>query len=137
MMRALLDTNIVLDVLLRREPWLAEASALWKANDQGRLAAYMMASAITDVFYIARRLVGLEKAHRAVETCLEAFEFCPVDRNALEQAKALPGNDFEDNLQIISAIMAGLDAIITRNPDHFKFAPVTVLTPAQALERIS
>lgn len=137
MMRVLLDTNIVLDVLLRREPWLDEASALWKANDEGRLAAYMMASALTDVFYIARRLVGLEKAHQAVQTCLEAFEFCPVDRTALEQAMALPGNDFEDNLQIASASIADLDAIITRNPDHFKSASVTVLTPAEALARIS
>lgn len=48
MMRAILDTNIVLDVLLRREPWLVEASALWKANDEGRLVAYMMASAISN-----------------------------------------------------------------------------------------
>ena len=40
MMRILLDTNVVLDVLLNREPWVAEASAIWQANDDGRLDGF-------------------------------------------------------------------------------------------------
>lgn len=135
-MRILLDTNIVLDVLLKREPWVAEASAIWKANDDGRLVGYLMASALTDIFYVARRLAGLEVARAAVQTCLEAFEFCPVDRRALELAHLLPGTDFEDNLQMSCAEIAQLDAIVTRDPDDFKTSTVAVMTPAQSLARL-
>ena len=41
MMRVLFDTNVVLDVLLQREPWVSEASGLWQANDEGRITGYM------------------------------------------------------------------------------------------------
>ena len=97
LMRVLFDTNVVLDVLLRREPWAKEAAAVWQANDEGRIVGYILASALTDVFYIACRHKGLEAARVAIHTCLEAFEICAVDRQTLEQADALPGDDFEDN----------------------------------------
>ena len=135
-MRVLVDTNVVLDVLLKREPWVTEAMAVWQANDEGRIVGYLMASAITDIFYAARRLAGREIARTAVRTCLEAFELCIVDRQALEQAEALPGNDFEDNLQIACAIIAGVDAIVTRNTEDFKASTIPVLTPAELLARL-
>jgi predicted nucleic acid-binding protein len=135
-MRILLDTNVVLDVLLKRQPWVVEASAIWQATDDGRVTSYLVASALTDIFYVARRLVGLEAARAAVQTCLDAFEFCPIDRHTLELAHAMPGKDFEDNLQMACADVEGLDAIVTRNPDDFKISRMPVLTPTLALERM-
>lgn len=136
-MRILLDTNVVLDVLLKRKPWVSEASAIWQANDDGRLVGHLMASTLTDIYYVARRLVDREAARAAVETCLEAFEYCPVDRHALELAHLHPGVDFEDNLQMVCAEIAQRDAIVTRNPDDFKAATVAVLTPSQILGQLS
>ena len=135
-MRILLDTNVVLDVLLKRQPWVVEASAIWQANDAGRVTCYLIASTLTDIYYIARRLAGQETARVAVRTCLDAFEFCSVDRQALELAYVLPGQDFEDNLQMVCADIANLDMIVTRNPDDFKASRVPVFTPAQALEKM-
>jgi predicted nucleic acid-binding protein len=135
-MRALLDTNIILDVLLRREPWVAQASELWRAHDQGRLRGHVMASAITDIFYVARKLVGQDLARKAVRTCLATFEICVVDRAALELAESLPGSDLEDNLQIACAQIARLDAIVTRDQTGFAASPVQTLSPADALARL-
>lgn len=137
MRRILLDTNIVLDVLLKRQPFVVEASAIWHANDEGRLVGYLMASALTDIFYIARRLAGRETARAAIQTCLDAFEFCPVDRHTLELALLRSGTDFEDNLQMVCAELSQLDAIVTRDPDDFKMSSVVVLTPAQLLARLA
>ena len=92
---------------------------------------------ITDVFYIARRLTTLETARAAVRICLEAFEVCTVKLKALEQAETLPGSDFEDNLQIACASLAGLDAILTRDKKGFKAATMLVLTPAELLMRLT
>ena len=47
-----------------------------------------MASAITDIFYVARKLVGEDRARKAVRTCLQTFEICGVDRTELEHALA-------------------------------------------------
>ena len=135
-MHILFDINVVLDVLLNRKPWVTEAAAIWRANDEGQIVGYILASAMTDIFYIARRLAGLEIACTTVRTCLEAFEICTVDRQALEQAETLPGNDFEDNLQIACASIAGIDAIVTRDKDGFKAATIPVYTPAELLTQL-
>ena len=49
-MRILFDTNIILDVLLNREPWVNQAQAIWQANDEGRISGYLVASTVTDIF---------------------------------------------------------------------------------------
>jgi predicted nucleic acid-binding protein len=80
-------------------------------------------------------MIGVEEAFKAVRLCLETFEICTVDRKALEFAEQLPGNDFEDNLQIACAVIAGLDAIVTRDASGYKGSSVPVLTPTQALSQ--
>ena len=70
-MRILLDTNVVLDVLLKRDPWQADASAIWLAIDGGSITAYLTASSVTDIFYVARRLTDIVRARQSVQVCLE------------------------------------------------------------------
>ena len=135
-MRVLLDTNILLDVLLDRAPWVTESSAIWGACDDGQLTGSIPASTLTDIFYIARRAVDVPTARIAVGLCLSAFEINSVDRRTLEQATLLPGNDFEDNVQIACALIAELDAIVTRNPGDFAAASIPVLTPAELLAQL-
>ncbi|GIK43166.1 MAG: DNA-binding protein [Chloroflexota bacterium] len=136
MMRILLDTNVVLDVLLNREPWVIEAKALWQAHEDGNLVGYLTASTLTDIFYVARRLTSLDLAYRAIRLCFDTFEICPVDRQTLSLALNLPGTDFEDNLQVACARLTGLDAVVTRNSEDFKDAPVAILSPAEVLVQL-
>ena len=135
-MRVLLDTNVILDVLLNRAPWVTEAKAVWQAHEDGRITGYMTATTMTDIFYLARRLIDRATARTAVRTCLDTFEICEVNRSVLEQAQTLAGNDFEDNVQIACANIAGLDAIVTRNTADFRAATRPVFTPAELLTRI-
>jgi predicted nucleic acid-binding protein len=132
-MRVLLDTNILLDVLLDRAPFVIDSSAIWAACDGGRLVGVIPASTLTDIFYIARRATDRATARLAVGLCLAAFDICPVDRMTIEQATALPGDDFEDNVQLACAIIAGLDAVVTRNDRDFNASPIPILTPAALL----
>lgn len=136
-MRLLLDTNVVLDVLLARTPWLEASQQLWQATEAGQVRGYLPASALTDLFYIVRRAADLERARQAVELCLEAFEICPIHRATLEEALALPGTDFEDNVAIACAVQGGLQGIVTRDPQGFQGSPLPVWTPTQALERLA
>ncbi len=136
-MQILFDTSVVLDVLLRREPWRAEASAAWRAIDDERITGWLTASSLTDIFYIVRRASDLKSAQDSVRMCLKRFEVCVVDRRALEDAEALPGSDFEDNLQIACATRAELDAIVTRDKDGFRDCVIRVFTPAELLAELN
>ncbi len=118
-MKIPLDTNIVLDVLLDRAEWLAEAETIWRASSDGRLLSHVTASSITDIYNISRRLVGFERARQGVRRCLDHLEIVGVRGQLLEAAFAREGRDFEDDLQIACASDNQLDAILTRNPTDF------------------
>jgi predicted nucleic acid-binding protein len=62
MTRVLLDTHVVLDALLDREPWVAQAKTIWAAQLNNRIAAHITAASLTDIFYLSRRLVDRTKA---------------------------------------------------------------------------
>jgi predicted nucleic acid-binding protein len=129
MKHVLFDTNVVLDVLFKRSPWDVDAAVCWQASDDGKITGCLVASTLTDIFYIARKQKGLTGARDAVRVCLDAFAICVVDRQALELAVDLPGNDFEDNMQIACATLASLDLILTRDKNGFKDATIPVLSP--------
>nr|WP_017710933.1 PIN domain-containing protein [Prochlorothrix hollandica] len=96
-MRVLIDTNIVLDFLLQREPFFQSAELLFQAIDLGEVIGYVTATTLTDIFYISRRHTrSIEQARQAVSETLTAMMICPVDRVVLESAfnSGLP--DFED-----------------------------------------
>jgi predicted nucleic acid-binding protein len=137
MKRIMLDTNIVLDALLERDPWVAEARTIWSNHLRSRIAAHITASSLSDIFYVSRRLADRARAWLAVGTCLDQLYVIPVALPVLQAAARLGGGDFEDNLQMASAVAANLDAIVTRDPAGFRVSPVPVLTPAQLIAQLA
>ena len=135
--RALIDTNVVLDLLLAREPWASEAKPIWDARDDGRLEAYLPASVLTDIYYICRKQIGVDPARAAISECLRRFIILVVDRALLEAALHLAGPDFEDDVQIVSAQASGLRLIVTRNVADFVHSSIPALTPAEVVARLS
>jgi hypothetical protein len=132
-MNVLIDVNVALDVILERQPWLGDSKGVWDACYQMRLTGHLVATGLTNLFYISRRIIGTEKARAGVHICLATFEIIPVGRQELEQADAMAGSDLEDNVCLACALNARLDAIVTRNPKDFAASPVPVLTPAELL----
>jgi predicted nucleic acid-binding protein len=133
MMRILLDTNVVLDALLDRQPFADEAHRLWVASDEGLFDACVASFAIPTIYYICRRQDGVEAAEHAVDICLEAFEVCALYRECILAARRMKGRDFEDNLQIACAITDFMQGIVTRNPQDFAGSPIRIYSPAEML----
>lgn len=133
LLNALLDVNLLLDVFLEREPWVAEAKELWTAHHRRRYVGHIAAHGFTNLFYVARKMIGLEEARDSVRLCLQTFVVIPVGRPELELAASLPGNDIEDNLVLACASVLGLDAIVTRDPAGFRHSPIPVCSPAEFL----
>jgi predicted nucleic acid-binding protein len=135
--RVLLDTNVVLDFLLDRAPFADAAAALWQANDDGQIEAYISVVTPVNVFYIARKLKGTATARQLVESLLSACRVCAPDRSALLSALALPVKDYEDAVQVVSAQAEMLDALITRDPDDYKGVSLPVFSPAAFLGQLA
>jgi predicted nucleic acid-binding protein len=135
-MRVLFDTNVVLDVLLPRQEWFAHAKAIWQANERGELEAFVTASSLTDVYYVARRIVGYQRGRAAVRLCLDALAVLETNEAVLDLAWSLEVMDFEDAVQIVSAERGHLDAIITRDSKGFTGSPIPVLTPMDLIARL-
>ena len=96
MMRVLFDTDVVLDLLLDRVPFAQDAATLFELHEQGRLEAYISGISVVNVFYITRKLKGIDTARLAVEELLKTLGVCPIDRNVLADAQRLPFSDYED-----------------------------------------
>ena len=132
-MRVLVDTNIILDLLLEREPFVPDAERLFQKIAAGEVIGYATATALTDIFYIARRQTqSIEIARAAIVMTLQLLEISPVDRGVIEMALASDTPDFEDAVQAASAASQELDALITRDAD-FSGALISVLSIRQLL----
>ncbi len=136
-MRVLIDTNILLDFLLQREPFRQDAEELFQAIDSGQIIGYVTATTLTDIFYIARRHTrSIEQARQAVLETLIVMVVCPVNRAILESALASSIADFEDAVQIACAVSQGLEAILTRDTQDFANSTIPVLSVRQLLEQL-
>jgi predicted nucleic acid-binding protein len=132
-MRVLFDNDVVLDLILEREPFVADAAALFALHEQGRISGYVAAITPINVFYVTRKAKGLDVARRTVEELLNSLDVCPLDKPTMGTAHKLSFTDFEDAVQHASAEAAGPDAIVTRNVDDYKNAMLPVFTPADFL----
>lgn len=135
MTRALLDINLVLDYILLPAPFNRDAVTIWNAALQGQFIGYISAITAPTIFYIIRRQLGIVSAPSAVQQVLTAWQICPVDQAVLNQALQLLFTDFEDAMQLASAVAAGVDLIVTRDLADFRAATLPVLTPAAFIAR--
>lgn len=137
MIRALLDTNIILDALFAREPFGQQAAAIWKAHEDERFTGYLCAITPVNVFYIARKEIQRKHALRMMNDLMDTFEISLVSRDVLRAALKLEMKDFEDAVQIASAQADGLDFIITRDVKDYEKSPIKVLTPTEFMQELA
>lgn len=128
-MNVLFDTNVVLDVLLERQPFFQPAQTLFSWVEEGILTGFLGATTLTTVFYLTDKVVGNKNAHLAVSKLLALFSIAPVNRPVLENALASTFSDFEDAVLYQAAVHTGVQAIITRDSEGFKNSKIAVYTP--------
>lgn len=132
-MNILVDTNVLLDVLVRREPFYADSSAVWTLAERGSLKAFVSALSFPNVFYILGRGKGRPGAREAMAILRDVFGVVPLDAQILNQALDAGMDDVEDAIQYFSAVRAGAQCLVTRNPGHFPAGDLPIQTPAEFL----
>lgn len=135
-MTVLFDTNVVLDVLLDRQPHADTAAQLFALVDTGRLEGLVCATTVTTVHYIAARTVGARRAEELVRELIKLFAVAPVDAQVLDRALQLGFEDYEDAVLHEAAREAGAAAICTRNSADFAKASLPIFAPPELLSAV-
>lgn len=134
-MKLLIDTNVVLDVLLRREPFSKTAAEVLNLTQRDDVREYVSASAITDIYYIANKQMKDRDAVRdLLKRLLMIVSVAAVSKWEIQNALNLAWGDFEDSVQYSVALLNEMDGIVTRNPSDYQEANMRIWLPEQALE---
>jgi len=132
-MRILLDTNIILDVALNRQGHSEKAKELIYFLNQKEIPFFVTASTVTDIYYILKKSDNHTSALEFLQNFLHYADVAGVDKTIIINALNSGLNDFEDAVQIQSAILNQISTIVTRNKSDFKTSEVEVFTPEEFL----
>jgi len=130
-LKILFDTNVVLDVLLNREPNAVEAIKLFSAVENKIIHGFLCATTITTIDYLCTKAIGRKPAKQAINALLELFFIAEVDRNVLIAAIESDFSDFEDAVLYQAGVHACVDGFVTRNSKDFILAELPIYTPSE------
>ena len=136
-MNVLLDTNVVLDVVLDRQPFAKAAELVLDTAKHRQIQFYLSATTVTDLFYIASKAKGKVFSLALIKDLLEFVEIASVDKAVILGALHSGLPDFEDAVQAGAAKQAAVSVIVTRNEADFAGAEIEVCHPDEFLRRYS
>ena len=129
----LLDLNVVLDVLAKREPHYAESQRIWAAVETDQVRGILAAHSVTTLYYLLSKHLDHQHAEASLRDVLQVFSVAMVDETVIQSALALWWEDFEDAVQMAAAAEAGASYLITRNVKDFGDGPLPALTPGELM----
>jgi len=135
-MKVLIDTNVILDILVKREPFYIPSARVWTLVKEEIIEGYLSAISVNNLYYIIKRLRGQKTAESFVDQILEDFEIIGLTKNILKQARTIPKKDFEDLIQYFSGIHEGCEFLVTRNEKDYPTIGIRIMAPPELLKTI-
>jgi predicted nucleic acid-binding protein len=132
-MKILVDTNILLDVLAKRQPFYSASAQVWSYAERGDITAFISLISYNNVYYVVRKAEGKAKAETAMRLLRDVFRTVSADDQTVNQCIDFEMDDFEDAIQRCSAVRAKVECLVTRDPEHFSESDIPVLTPSEFL----
>ena len=132
----LIDLNIILDVLQKREPFYEASARILAAVETGLLKGYIAAHSITTIFYLVQEDKSSTEARAVITSLMQFLKIAPVSQSTIDQALSLDYNDFEDAVQMISALQCKADYLLTRNITDYQPALIPVVQPVDFVDTI-
>ena len=130
----LVDTNVVLDFFMRREPFYSDAYAIMSKCRSGELSGYISLHAVPTIWYILRKIPESERRQILLDVCNLLTVASIGHDEVVDAIKAEDFHDFEDCIQDHCAEAISTDYIVTRNIDDFEHSKVKAVTPNTLLE---
>ncbi|HEX5151990.1 MAG TPA: PIN domain-containing protein [Parafilimonas sp.] len=135
-----IDSDVLLDVLLDRKPFVEESFELFKAQYNKQVQLFTTGTIVLNVQYTGSKLFGKTSAKAAIKELLSFMKICLTDKNTLTKAYNSSFADVEDAVQYYSATAdKAIDFFVTRNTKDYKHADehLKIITPAEAIKIIS
>ncbi|MBK9254996.1 MAG: PIN domain-containing protein [Saprospiraceae bacterium] len=135
MERLLVDTNIVLDLLSKREEFYYEAQELFTLADNKKVELFVSALTFANTHYLLCKYQKLDNARKTLIKFKVLVSVSPLDDKVIELALVSDFKDFEDAIQYHTALENGIDIIITRNKKDFKNSKLPIMTAKEYLKK--
>lgn len=135
-MKALIDTNVILDVLCDRAPFAEDAQTVFKMCEVKRVEGFISALSVPNIIYIMRKELDTEKISDILEKLTLIFKIADLKGSDLKNAVRLGFADYEDAVQSVCAQRIGADVIVTRNIKDFSGSKVMAITPSELISRL-
>lgn len=129
--RALIDLNVILDVLEVRLPFYEASAHVLSLCETGEISGFICAHSVTTLMYLLSKGRSANDAKVVLTSLMQFLKVLKVDQTTIEQALNLNYKDFEDAVQAIAALQNQLDFIVTRNVRDYQPSPVSVVQPAE------
>jgi len=136
MKKILIDTNVALDYMLHRPDYF-NAMNIYLLAEQKYITGYISASAITDIFFLAKGKLGKKPTKEALKNLLHVFKPATVTDDHIHQALDLDWNDFEDSVQYVVGENLSVDYIVTRNIQDYSSGSIPAITPGMFIQAIA
>jgi predicted nucleic acid-binding protein len=133
----LFDTNVVLDLLLDRKPFVEHSQELFAMVESGKINGFLGATTVTTIEHLLQKSLSTKEANGIIRKLLKLFEIAPVNRLVLEEASDGKFTDFENAVLHAAAIHCGIQAIVTRDEKGFSKAQLAVYPPEGLLNVLS
>lgn len=132
-MRVFIDTNVIVDVVAKREPFFTDSQAVLALCATGDLEGVVSDLTFCNVAYVLRKSLGSTQLRNGLRVLKKHLTVVPVGEAAISAALESETADFEDAVQLEAARANHVDVIITRNVRHFNNSPIRVCTPSELL----
>ena len=129
------DTNIVIDLLQKRENFYQETQELFTKADRKKLKLYISALTFANTYYILSKYYSSSEAKKILSKFKVLVEVLPTTDKIIDLALASDFNDFEDAIQFYTALESNLHVIITRNKKDFKNNLIPVFSAKEFLKK--
>ena len=132
--RLLVDTNIVIDLLAKRERFLTEAQELFTLSDKKEVKLYVSSLTFANTHYILSQSLKIDDSRKIIRKFKVLVEVLPMDDKIIDLSLDSDFKDFEDAIQYYTALENNLEIILTRNLKSFKLSRIPVLTAKEYLQ---
>ena len=132
-MNVFLDTNVVLDFILKREGFAKEAAILFDLGEREKIELSLSSLSVNNIDYVVSKIASKKKSREIIIKLLSLVTILPVKRSTIEKAAMSDFKDFEDAIQNYCAKEAGLRHIITRNIKDYKKSDLSIQAPKEFL----
>ena len=132
-MKLMIDTNIVVDILSKRDGYMDSLNVL-KYCETKKAYGFISAITVTDVMYILRKHIEPSGVRGTLLALMSIIDVADVTKADIKGAFSCGIRDFEDAVQAMCANRTGADYIVTRNVKDFNDSPVRALSPDEVLE---